>query len=322
MTEKESKPRGDYCKTDDIYSGERIDRFVNEEKNFTERSRLKRKIVESLGYKYNDDKAKYKYSSAYSRIKKSETFLGISGLTKVAKELNIDWFDILDDKYQDMISTIEIISFNNANNLNDHLYKIEKKHDFGRIGIFNKFPSLIYYPNNVEEREKRYIYLTESANKNDEYYSLRSILEFGFSPFSEFYIKDRVNILNNVINAHGATTHTVNIIDNTKVSYSRTSTECEIVGKDHILMQSPYYTNSLLSIRSRSLVRSLKYKLGNEKGIGNHMDGIHSHQRTMKFIRIMRDVINEGGDALKFISALQSEESALANSVESLFSQK
>lgn len=202
---------------------------------------------------------------------KHHTFHYVEKFFKLAEILNIDPVDIVkpDCTFRKSLFTVSLLKFENLNDCNKHLFDYEEK--YGRLIVFNTFPSTIYYLDNVEYSRKRYDFLGrtslnefEEINiRNIEYYTITSLLEFAINPFGRFGSEEKVGILTKMIdsfsrNIFGHERRVLRIFDPDAKDYYHDAPTCTIFRAiKTAFIPSPTNKNHLLAIRSDELVEDM-----------------------------------------------------------------
>jgi len=262
------------------------------------RARRKRKwSMEELGQQLGCS------PSTIKRIEANTTHLDLYTFLLLAKKLTVDPRYLLNDGFMDDLPSISFLKFPDADHLETFLIGEEKG---GRVAIFNKFPSSIYYNNNSAARERRLKNLSSYDARNTEYYPVTAIIEFGFSICSQFSKKEKLSILEKILmifsdHGTGHLYNQLNIIDSSMLQMPQGSTECEFIPNTDVFMVSaPMYSHSILIIRSLMLVKEFGKIQARNKGL-------FYTSRSSRFLSILRDCISEDKSIHEFAKSLMNE---------------
>lgn len=297
------------------HDGKKISKLVEEKGKGSD----KQKIIEILGYSNNS-------KNAYKRIICEEAPLGIDSLCKLADLLEVAMVELLKDEYkarivkkiEKKIETVRLINFNNRDDLNKFLYE-EEKHYEGRIGIFNSFPSMIYYPDDGQWRCERYHYMAKKSLTNKEYYPIRSLLNFVFSDFyfHNFSKEDKIKVINNFIDAHKRFTNQAYIVADVEgFTCSPFWADCEILGNDYIIITAPYYQNAIFTIKSVGVVEELKPVIDEIK------ENIIDIHKIIKMLKILLSCIDKEKSIIDFLVELKYKDSTFFKLINTVLSEK
>ena len=202
--------------------------------------------------------------STYNRIECKKSNLDVHQFLELAKGFGVDARDLLKDELMDEFPGARLDIFETDEQFNEFLFELEA---YGRIGIFNTFPSVIYCLNGNLSREKRLNRLSSYDTKNIEFYPITAVLNFCFSLCSPYSREGKIAILGKIIQMFSEEGHVynqLNFINTAGFNFPREAPECEIINDvseskaDTLLIVAPFYKYSVIMIRSFEIVKKIK----------------------------------------------------------------
>ena len=282
-----------------VYDGDKIDALARK------KGVDKKSIAESAGYAEGS-------VNTYSRLIHEQLPLGLYELSSIAQRLQEDVTDIVKAEYLDMISSVSLAKFKDANELHKFFLDYETTHN-GRVLICNSFPSRIYYANDSSERLNRYNFLNGIKPLNYEYYHLRAVLNFGFSDFSVLTKEEKLGALREFIKTHGkersAKSRCFIITDGDGFIYSEFAAGCEILADKILLIEAPFYENAIIIIKSSALTKEIL------EDVNTKSANIISEAETVKMLEILHDCMSRNESLVHFAVKLKSENSPFHEAV-------
>ena len=190
---------------------------------------------------------------------------------KLAEKFNFDPIDIVkpDCPFRKKLFSVSLKMFKNEEDFNKHLLEYDLK--YGRLAVFNTFPSSIYYLVDVKSSQERYKFLGNASLsdfsklkiRNTEYYPITSVLEFALNPFHRFKLEEKGKILNKMIDSFsrdllGHERRILRIFDPDEKDYYHDAPTCTILRNINTgLMPSPTDKNHLLILKSDELIEKM-----------------------------------------------------------------
>jgi hypothetical protein len=168
---------------------------------------------------------------------------------------------------------------------------------------------MIYYQNNDQRRIDRFNYLSNNGIANFEYYPVRSILKFGFGNFAKFSKQQKIEILERMIASHSGENHDEHhkifvIIDTEHFIYSPFAADCEVLGREMLIVAAPFYSYSVLTIKSPKATQEIIGHI--TRGSKPH---IIEHRSTMKMLCLLLDCLRDTGAVADFLERLRNNTS-------------
>ena len=174
------------------------------------------------------------------------------------------------DPEQDGIVILKELTLDEIDN---YFINLEKK---GRIAVYGKFPSFVYRHEKSQyastATKKRAEQLLKKNSMSHEYYSLKSLLTFAFSPFSEFEFQEKREILERMRSIF--TKHYFKQL----FFFSSESWRAErfanlelFPDKEWLVMTTPFMNkerSKLLGIKSKKIVSAFLDNFSNREAVG------------------------------------------------------
>lgn len=296
-----NKPKKNNSVKKDTYDGSEIDRLVS-------LNDIDKDLVsKTLGYGEGS-------KNAYSRLIQQKAPIGLHGLLNLADLLGVEIFDILQSKYKAKIASVKLHRFKNRSELSKFYYELEKAYG-GRTALLNSFPSMLYNPEedsvDSDVQNARYEFLMCNDHiKNQEYYPIRSVLNFGFSDFSSILLKkQKIHVLNQFISAYENASDDKKVVVFTddaqqKLVCSQFAADCEILGDELLVITAPFYSNAVITIKSTRLVKDLRADFA--KSSKRKM----KDERVIKMLKILLEVMEKDGSVHDYVRLLKEKESS------------
>lgn len=213
-----------------------------------------------------------------------------------------------DCQFRGQLSSVNLMKFETEDEFNDKLYQFEKA--YGRSTVFNAFPSTIYYRDGNSSLS-RYELLTNKPKKNFEFYPISEVLDFSFNSsfdaYSYFSVEEKVAIFDKIIASFsrnegnkGHQLKHIHIFDHNVIEYFHDAPTCTYhIDIDTVLMPSPTHKNTLLVIKSPSLVNDLDdYMMKSEEKMLGTM-------QSVKLLQVIRSSLAKNKTVDEFIFELK-----------------
>lgn len=227
---------------------------------------------------------------------------------KLAEKFNFEPIEIVkpDCSFRKKLFSVTLKRFKSEEDFNKYLLDYDLK--YGRLTIFNTFPSSIYYLLDVQSSLERYAFLGKAGIEkfinldisnpldisNTEYYPITAVLEFALNSFHRFQLEEKLQILEKMIESFwrdllGHNRRVLKIFDPDAIDYYHDAPTCTVIREiSTVLMPSPTDKNHLLVIKSDELIeKMMEYeKLTTQ----THIDTTE----CVDLLRIIKSYLTEG----------------------------
>lgn len=236
-----------------------------------------------------------------SRFRTGKAKVGLAHLSALLAGLKqdgtINIYDLIDEEGIDVLASegvgfIEFKEFPDRDAYYDYMAAMESQ---GRMVVLTRFPSAIYHAAPATAPEKRRLAnIREGGIVNMEFYPVKALIDFGFSPSSSYSCEEKIAILERLDAVFAQARSKMLCFFSGHDAKIPAHSEIEVLKqKGFLILQIPSFDNAALVIKSPHLAKGLYHFFDSHDFNGNSHHQINNKD-AQKVVLCLKDALRYG----------------------------